>query len=196
MTTKSFSKQKIIETAMRLFHTQGVHKTGIDQILRESGTGKGQFYHYFDSKDDLVHQVMQYFRLQLESGDIPLTKELRNWKELEQWFFFFIEAQKKKECKRSCPIATIAANLSAEQDLLRKEACGIFDYSRQPLINFFQKMKNEGKLIKSADPRSITDFCYSIIQGGLLVAKIQQDITSFENSVNHALRYISSLKMG
>ena len=195
MTKKVSSKQKIIETAMSLFHMQGIHKTGIDEILRESATGKGQFYHYFDSKDDLVHEVMHYFLLKLKSGTIPVTKELKTWKDLEQWFFFFIEAQKGMGCKGSCPIATIAAELSTEQDLLRKEACRIFDYSRQPLIDFFRVMKDNGKLIKSTDPRSLTDFCYSIMQGGLIVAKIQRNSTPFENAVKHALHYINSLKI-
>ena len=195
MTKKISSKLKIIEAATGLFHTQGVHRTGIDEILRKSGTGKGQFYHYFDSKDDLVLQVMRHFHLKLESGEIPVTKKLKIWKDLEQWFFFFIEAQKRLVCKRSCPIATIAAEISSEQILLRKEACRIFEYSRQPLINFFQMMKDNGNLVKSTDPRSLTDFCYSIMQGGLLIAKIQRDITPFENSVTHALRYINSLKI-
>lgn len=195
MLKKVSSKQKIIKTAMSLFHFQGVHKTGIDEILRKSGTGKGQFYHYFRSKDDLVHQVLQVFLSRLKSQEIAIAKELKTWKDLEQWFFFYIESQKEMGCDRNCPIATIGAEISTEQDLLRKDACDIFECARQPLLNFFRMMKDSGKIKKSIDPKSLTDFCYSIMQGGLLVAKIQRDITPFENSVNHALQYIYSLKI-
>ena len=195
MPKKNSSKQKIIETAMNLFHFQGVHRTGIDEILQKSGTGKGQFYHYFKNKDDLVHQILQVFHSRLKSQEIAIARELKTWKDLEQWFFFYIEAQKKMGCERNCPIATIGVEISTEQDLLRKDVCGIFDCARQPLTNFFRMMKDNGKIKKSTDPKALTDFCYSIMQGGLLVAKIQRDIIPFENSVNHALQYINSLKI-
>ncbi len=50
------TRLKIIQSAFDLFHNQGVNATSIDEILESSGTGKSQFYYYFESKDALVHE--------------------------------------------------------------------------------------------------------------------------------------------
>lgn len=41
------AKEQILEAAARLFEKQGYHATGLNEILRESGTPKGSLYYYF-----------------------------------------------------------------------------------------------------------------------------------------------------
>ena len=59
-------REKLIETADRLFSTQGYHATGIDQILAEAGVAKMTLYSQFGSKDELILAVLrtrdQWFR--------------------------------------------------------------------------------------------------------------------------------------
>lgn len=47
-------KEKIAATAFRLFDAQGVHLTGINQIIDESDVAKKTFYNHYPSKDDLI----------------------------------------------------------------------------------------------------------------------------------------------
>lgn len=47
-------RQRIVETALRLFYADGVRATGIDRIIAESGVAKMSFYRHFPSKTDLV----------------------------------------------------------------------------------------------------------------------------------------------
>src|SRR5258708_19860506 len=54
------TKLRIVRAAADLFHRQGVHATSPDQVIAASKTGKGQFYHYFKSKEGLVHEVLQH----------------------------------------------------------------------------------------------------------------------------------------
>ena len=53
---------RIIHAAADLFHRQGVVATSPDQVIAASETGKGQFYHYFGSKEGLVHEVLRFIR--------------------------------------------------------------------------------------------------------------------------------------
>jgi len=61
MKNKSNStRDHLIEVATRLFHLQGYQATGLNQILKESGTPKGSLYHYFpDGKNQLVKEVVE-----------------------------------------------------------------------------------------------------------------------------------------
>lgn len=48
------ARERILETALRLFYAEGVRATGIDRIIAESGVAKMSFYRHFPSKTDLV----------------------------------------------------------------------------------------------------------------------------------------------
>ncbi len=44
-------RQRLVQTALKLFASQGYHATGIADILRVSGCKRGSLYHYFTSKE-------------------------------------------------------------------------------------------------------------------------------------------------
>ena len=48
------TKGRIISAAWKLFYEQGYEGTTVEDIVFESGTSKGSFYHYFDGKDALM----------------------------------------------------------------------------------------------------------------------------------------------
>lgn len=47
-------REHILQTASELFYRQGIKSTGIDAIVKATGTAKMSLYKYFPSKDDLV----------------------------------------------------------------------------------------------------------------------------------------------
>ena len=55
------TKSKIVSTAWQLFYEQGYDNTTVDDIVKASGTSKGSFYHYFDSKDALLSSLSYLF---------------------------------------------------------------------------------------------------------------------------------------
>lgn len=55
------TKGKIITAAWKLFYEQGYDDTTIDDIITESGTSKGSFYHYFEGKDALLGSLSYLF---------------------------------------------------------------------------------------------------------------------------------------
>lgn len=55
------TKTKIVTAAWDLFYTQGYDDTTVDDIVEASGTSKGSFYHYFESKDELLNSLSYLF---------------------------------------------------------------------------------------------------------------------------------------
>jgi TetR/AcrR family transcriptional repressor of lmrAB and yxaGH operons len=47
MNAKISTKEKLIETASKLFEIKGYNATGLNEILTESGAPKGSLYHHF-----------------------------------------------------------------------------------------------------------------------------------------------------
>ncbi len=54
MKTEATPKEKIFQTASRLFYQNGYRAVGVDTIAAESGIGKMTLYRHFPSKDDLI----------------------------------------------------------------------------------------------------------------------------------------------
>ncbi|MFS0782113.1 TetR/AcrR family transcriptional regulator [Bacillus sp. 1P06AnD] len=54
-------KDRIIETSLKLFEQHGFHGVSVHQIVESSGTSKGGFYHHFQSKDELLYVIHDYF---------------------------------------------------------------------------------------------------------------------------------------
>ena len=48
------ARQRILDTAFRLFYARGIRAVGVDLIIAESGVAKATFYRHFPAKDDLV----------------------------------------------------------------------------------------------------------------------------------------------
>ncbi len=57
MARANTTKMKITKVAWKLFHEKGYNETTIDDIVAESGTSKGSFYHYYNSKDELLSSL-------------------------------------------------------------------------------------------------------------------------------------------
>ena len=50
----SEARTRLLNTATRLFYTEGLHAVGIDRIVAEAGVTRATLYRHFPSKDDLL----------------------------------------------------------------------------------------------------------------------------------------------
>jgi AcrR family transcriptional regulator len=50
-------RDEIIDTSARVFARQGYHATGIAELCAVNGLGKGAFYHYIQSKEELLAAI-------------------------------------------------------------------------------------------------------------------------------------------
>jgi len=51
-------RQQILDQAVRLFAERGYHPTSVAEIVESLGVGKGVFYWYFESKEDLFLEIL------------------------------------------------------------------------------------------------------------------------------------------
>ncbi len=184
----------MIEAALDLFHLYGVHGTSVDKVLDRSGTGKGQFSHYFGTKGGLVHAVLEYLVEVIRSGQAPTGYEVRTWDELAGWFEGYLAFQRDVGFQRSCPIGTIGNDVLDDQALLRQDVRLFFEWARATLGRFFAERRAAGELDAKADPDALADLCIAVMQGGMLITKITRSPKAFERAAGQALAYIASLR--
>ena len=68
--TSKNTKRKIVSAAWKLFYEQGYDDTTVEEIIAESGTSKGSFYHYFEGKDALLGSLSYLFDEKYEELEI------------------------------------------------------------------------------------------------------------------------------
>lgn len=71
------TKGKIVSAAWKLFYEQGYDDTTVEDIIFESGTSKGSFYHYFEGKDALLGSLSMIFDEKYEALRQEMDPEMR-----------------------------------------------------------------------------------------------------------------------
>jgi AcrR family transcriptional regulator len=93
--TTSEARQRILETADRLFYQDGIRAVGIDRIIAEANVAKMSLYKHFSSKDDLIlavlkhreESVMSFFRSAMAQHGKKARSPLRAFfAALKEWF--------------------------------------------------------------------------------------------------------------
>jgi len=88
------TRGKIVSAAWKLFYQQGYDDTTVEEIVEESGTSRGSFYHYFEGKDALLSSLSYLFDDkydELEKTMNPDLSPVEKLKYLNQELFLMIE---------------------------------------------------------------------------------------------------------
>jgi TetR/AcrR family transcriptional regulator, transcriptional repressor for nem operon len=184
------TRLRIIRIASELFHKQGIRATSPDRIIEASATGKGQFYHYFKSKEGLVHEVLKSHLEILRASTGFVNPDIATWEDVEKFYRSFMDLQKKFNMRRGCPIGTIASEVTEHDELIRHDVLLIFELIKNKLAAFFIKEKASGRLSPEADEEGMAEFGIAALQGALLLGKIKRDSSTVESILNEALTHL------
>lgn len=112
---KSDMKERILETADRLFYLQGIRAIGVDTIAAEIGISKRTLYNHFPSKDALITAYLERRFVQPRASDKPPGEQiLATFDSLERRF--------AAKDFRGCPFVNAVAELGAEDRAVKKIA--------------------------------------------------------------------------
>ncbi len=186
------TRLRIIRTAADLFHQKGAGSTSPDEIIEASRTGKGQFYHYFKSKEGLIHEVLQTYLDEIKMGTSPVSYEINSWRDLEKWFAAQVELQKNYEMTRGCPFGTLGNEVTDNDELVRQDLSLIFEVIKNKLAVFFVREKAKGRFAKQANAERMADFCIASMQGAMLMGKIKRSSQTIETTVQEALAHLKN----
>ncbi|MDC8100624.1 TetR/AcrR family transcriptional regulator [Chryseobacterium rhizosphaerae] len=108
-------RERIVSTAMVLFHQQGYNSTGINQIIEEAGVSKASFYQHFKSKDDLC---IEFFNKRFDYWVSELENFISDAQTMEEKFmksFDFLIYMNEKEDFRGCSFLNIMSEIPIDK---------------------------------------------------------------------------------
>ena len=76
------TRSRIVSAAWKLFYEQGYDDTTVEEIVEESGTSKGSFYHYFSGKDALLSSLSDLFDDKYQELIPTLSEDMDSFEKL------------------------------------------------------------------------------------------------------------------
>ena len=130
---KPAMKDRILETADRLFYLQGIRAVGVDTIAAEIGISKRTLYNYFPSKDELIVAYLQRRLRPTPLLDLPPAEQiLGTFDRLERGF--------ARKGFRGCPFVNAVAELGAEDRAVKKIATAFKESRRLWFRDLLKKL--------------------------------------------------------
>lgn len=105
------TRTEIVQAARNLFYRKGYHHTSFTDIVEEAGVVRGNVYHYFKTKDDLLGAVIEQhlagYKAMLETWTQEKTTPQKRLKR----FTRMLVAESDSLSRFGCPIGTLSTEL-------------------------------------------------------------------------------------
>lgn len=162
------ARSRLIATTAELLHTQGYGKTGLQQIVAESGTPKGSLYFHFPGgKDELVTAALHQSGGQLSAALAALLQAApdptRAIAAVVDWFRVQLEAS---GYQKGCPVATVALEVAGTSDSIHQVCSSIYSEWRRLIAD---RLTAHGISPERAAP--LSTLILNAVEGALLLCR-------------------------
>ncbi|PZM77478.1 MAG: TetR/AcrR family transcriptional regulator [Candidatus Melainabacteria bacterium] len=161
-------REHLVETAQRLFSKHGYHGTGIDMILKESGVAKKTLYYHFQSKEELIVEVLrrydEQFSLMVDSkvkqmADGPRGRLLAIFDVAQEWF--------SDKNFYGCMFINAIGEYSNTDSSIRDACKGFKERMRQYMECFCIEAG-------SGQPKELSEQLALLLEGSIVTAQVSQ----------------------
>ena len=178
-----------MERAAELFAERGIAGTSLDEVLAAARAGKGQFYHYFRSRDELAAAAVGYRCAQVVAALSEALGEVSSLAGLEQALGGFA-ARFEEEGLPGCPIGTLSTEVAGRNEAARVAAAAGFDAWEGLLSGVLERMREAGELRADAAPDVLATALLASIEGGMVLSQARKDIASLRVAVEAGLAQV------
>ena len=178
------TRADIVEVAKELFYEHGYDGTSFSQIVEASGLHRGNIYHYFKTKDEILHAVidlrLQEFRQVLDQWNMRYTDP----RERLRAFVAMIADNKTELVNYGCPIGSLNTELGKDRRDLQKRARELFDLFRDWLAERFAELGHK----KDAEPLAL--HLLGRAQGIAVIAHVYHDPKLLQREIRQVESWI------
>jgi TetR/AcrR family transcriptional regulator, transcriptional repressor for nem operon len=188
------TREAILEAATKLMHLKGYQATSLDDVLRESGVGKGNFYYHFKSKEDLGYAILDQAIAAFLGKTVepcfsdPSTSRLA---QIRCFFTRVLAAQRARNCVGGCAFGNLAAELSDVHEGFRERLSGVFSAWQARLTQALADAQGDGSVRPQCRPETVAEFLVASLEGAILMTKLTKDIAVMERCIEELDRYLT-----
>ena len=155
------NRERIVETASRMFREDGFDRVGVDAIMNAAGLTHGGFYGHFGSKDELAAEAVA------RALERSIEKQNR-YTNLSELVFAYLSERHRADRANGCAIVALGAGMVRRSEGARR---GVTAYVRAQLDHFAGLLRNGTRA--SRRRRAITTLAGMV--GALTLARAVDD---------------------
>jgi AcrR family transcriptional regulator len=187
------TRDRLIQSATRLFAERGYNATGMADILAEAGVHRGSLYHAFPAKKDLLLAVLVYYRSGIGERLIaPAWAETddpieRVFALLARYRRFLIDT----DGRFGCPIGSLALELHEADADVR----AMLEANFEAWIGHVEQcfLAAGDRLPADLDRRALALFTLTAMEGGVMLARTARSTEAFDAAVAQLRDYVQRL---
>jgi len=183
------SRERIVERAAELFAERGVAGTSLDDVLTAAGAGKGQLYHYFSGRDELVTAAVGLRCTQVLAGLTRALGSVASLAGLTEALAGFVAGFEQMGLP-GCPIGSLAAEVAEHNEDARLRAAAGFDAWERLFADALERMRQQGELRADASPAVLATALLASIEGGMVLSQTRKNPASLHVAVEAGLAQV------
>lgn len=183
---------QILEAATVLIGRVGYQQTSVEDVIREAGlSGKGHFYHYFHSKEELGYAVLQrQFERFAERGLAILREPMID--PVERLYLFIdstVASQAERGCQGGSFFGTLAAELADAHEGFRQQIDRVFDRWSSQLQALLWEARPQ--LVDEVETARLARFIIATLEGATLMSRVKREIEVMEGIAEDLKRFVA-----
>ena len=188
------TRARIISSAADLMYVRGVNAVTLDDIRAATGTSKSQLYKHFPKgKPELTRAVVAARAEEVLAREGQRLARLKSLSGLRRWRDAVIQGAALQSGAYGCALGSLAMELSDQDEQSRIALSEHFATWEGLLADGFGRMRDDGLLPTTVDPRALAVGLMAALQGGYLLAQADHDVAPMATALDMALAHIESL---
>ena len=187
------TRRRILLTAMELFAAKGYGSTSVSDILSRSQANSGSLYHFFPGKQDVLIGVLEMYRDGIEA--MLLNPAWVGVEDPIDRIFALLAAYRgmllESECLYGCPIGSLALELHEPDPPVRELLAANFRKWTGAIETCLKDASD--RLPPGLDPRGLSEFILTTMEGAVMQARTHRDIDFFDRSIAQLRSYVGLL---
>jgi TetR/AcrR family transcriptional repressor of nem operon len=191
------TKEQILDAASKLIHVRGFKNTSVDDILKETGVGKGNLYYHFKSKDELGYAILdrKISQITTELIDRSFKSEKNPWEQIGEFLDAQVLRTRQNGCTGGCLLGNLAVELSDIHEEFRQRLDSAFRSLRERIETALTQAKAQGTLRPDADITRLAHFIVAGFEGALMMGKLHRDPAVVEGIVEEVKGHLAQYRV-
>jgi AcrR family transcriptional regulator len=165
------SRSRMLDAAAQLFRVQGLHATGLAEVLQRSEAPRGSLYHYFPGgKEQLAVEALERASAQIRGALEDLIGAGSSPDAIRAYGQMAVRRLLASDFAEGCPVGNTALEVSVGSPAVRAACDRAFREWEEVIAN---GLVADG--IAPADATVLATFILSTFEGALLVARARRD---------------------
>lgn len=189
----STSKEKVIDSAQKLFHLKGFQSTSIDDILVSTGVTKSNLYYHFKSKEELGLIILEKRIREYEERFFKSTldnKLLSPERRLKEYYKKVAVYHENLDCKSGCPFGNLALEMSDLNEKFRMRLSEFFKHWQKIIERCIKDGIKEKQFRADISAKTISQLIISHLEGAILMTKTHRSISPLKSGSKTIMKLI------